>query len=831
MDKIFWPENINRNRPLDILDSMPAPLTLVVAPMGYGKTTLVHTFLADKESSSHIWLELEKDSEPDGVFIWHKICDGFKAAGHEVVNKLVEYGLPMTERSAMMLARELKGAFASPFYVVLDNYQEYEGQELNSLFYSLSLENVENLHIVIISRVFPEIPYEELWMKKLCLIVEQGLLTLSREEIGKFFRLNDAGLTEQELETVVACTEGWVSAVYLVLLEYKRFRSIGSIGGIARLMKTSVFDNLTDKAKNIFMRMSLFDYFTAEQAAYVTEYEVSQAVLHDYVRDIGFIKYNNVNNTFQLHTLLKAVAGTELEHQGIDKRPIYRRCARWYERKEAYIDAIRYFRRAGDTDEIYRIIEEQHCYQLYEEAPRIISQFFEQMPPEENYRHEQAYLTYLYTILVKRNSTADYRMFKAAEGYYLEHYEGERRSRIEGELKIVESCIESGSLEYRTQCIREAYELLKGSISRIFDERIALTFGVPGVINLYHDKVGCLKESVALAKQYTSYYMQLVNGVKGGWDELYDAEYYYALGKVEKAKQLAHIVWEKSRFRKQVCIVISSFFVLSRCDIYLGNVKEYQERLRDMEQEMKQEKRGLFLMDYDLAIGFLCGTQGDVERVPGWIKEFDFTECNTVVRSLRTGSLIFGLVLIRREQWARLEALAEEMLVPYGLYEHVYVSISAYIYLAVAKYHLKNMEEAKRCLKRGLEIARPDGIVMPFVESSMFSMPVLEALAATDDYAKKILRISVEYQAGCQQFQEKSVQMLLTERERSVMELVTQGMRNQEIAKTLNIAPVTVEKTLTNVYRKLEVTNRTAAITKLGGGVGMVSHNYIGPYF
>jgi DNA-binding CsgD family transcriptional regulator len=53
---------------------------------------------------------------------------------------------------------------------------------------------------------------------------------------------------------------------------------------------------------------------------------------------------------------------------------------------------------------------------------------------------------------------------------------------------------------------------------------------------------------------------------------------------------------------------------------------------------------------------------------------------------------------------------------------------------------------------------------------------------------------------------------LLTARERQVLDLVAEGMHNSEIAQDLWVSPSTVRKHLENIYEKLEVSTRTAAV-------------------
>lgn len=53
---------------------------------------------------------------------------------------------------------------------------------------------------------------------------------------------------------------------------------------------------------------------------------------------------------------------------------------------------------------------------------------------------------------------------------------------------------------------------------------------------------------------------------------------------------------------------------------------------------------------------------------------------------------------------------------------------------------------------------------------------------------------------------------LLTKRETQVMELLSKGRKNKEIARELGLAEHTIESHLQRIYEKLDVSNRTEAV-------------------
>jgi DNA-binding NarL/FixJ family response regulator len=54
----------------------------------------------------------------------------------------------------------------------------------------------------------------------------------------------------------------------------------------------------------------------------------------------------------------------------------------------------------------------------------------------------------------------------------------------------------------------------------------------------------------------------------------------------------------------------------------------------------------------------------------------------------------------------------------------------------------------------------------------------------------------------------------LTDREREVLELIARGLSNGEIARTLVVSPKTVRNHVSNVFTKLQVTDRAEAIVR-----------------
>ena len=84
------------------------------------------------------------------------------------------------------------------------------------------VDNIDNIHIVLISRILPyNIPYEAMFLKGQSVLITQQDLKLTKDEEKVIFKENEINLTAEEADLLYEHTDGWISAVYLSLYEYK----------------------------------------------------------------------------------------------------------------------------------------------------------------------------------------------------------------------------------------------------------------------------------------------------------------------------------------------------------------------------------------------------------------------------------------------------------------------------------------------------------------------------------------------------------------------------------------------------------------------------------
>lgn len=799
----------------EILANINRPLLIISAPSGYGKTMIARAFFSRHPEIKSIWISLGRMAV-DENFVWKKLCDSLKENSPRTSEMLRELGLPRTRQELEAFFTIIKRGVIKPVCLVLDDYHECNGQASNRLIERVVYEEIPNLHIMILSRTFPDISYEEMFLKGYCTILDQKSLALSREESERIFSIHGISLTEPEKNKMYEYTNGWIAAVYLVLYDYMRINRLENFTSIGRLLKNSIFDKLSDGMKELCMKMSLFESFTLEEAHFVLRRKTLASEIAQMQEIFGFIQFDITSRTYIMHELLKSVARRELENQKIDRNEIYIRFAQCREKAGNYISALASYANANAYDRVLQLLTKEQRYSIYEQAPGIVGEILESVPIELRMKYPAAYLGYLYFLLLRDDVSKGEELFLEIKERYEQagEWEPEEYNRIKGELLVVGALLDFNRLEIINSKLQKACELLDGQPSAVL-ENMLLTYGTPTMTVLYYNEPGSLFRVKELEKTYAGYYMRLIKKTDRGWNDFFDAEYYLLRGDFARAEMLANKVLMRTIQKDGLCVDISAHYIKLRCLIGQGKTIEVEDGIRTLTWMMRNVTQPILVTEYELVCGYVYACIGENEKVPVWLRQFKLDNCNRMVRNVRSGCVIYGTMLCRQHKWEKLDAVAEQMLVPYDTTWHNYITVFGHLCKAIAVLNLEGIKQACGHFLKAVELAERDQLTIPFIERGGDILPIVEALSKSNRFCRELLTPVKEYQKGLRCFERKPPKVILTAREKEIMALVNDGFRNQEISEKMNIAPVTVEKTLTNVYRKLNVSNRTSAVSRM----------------
>lgn len=212
---------VHRDRLSSLLKpASPKRLNLVIAPAGFGKTTLASQWCAETPSPT-AWLSLdEHDDEPRRF--WQYIIGAFEYAGLAGLadcRKQLSQVDGNTASGAITGLLNLLSADASPWLLVLDDFHFIRNAQILRDFAYFADYLPPEITVTLASRTEPALPLSRWRVRRWVQDVHPGLLAFSEEECRRFFQdTMGLSLSEADVRSICRKTEGWVAAMQLTAL-------------------------------------------------------------------------------------------------------------------------------------------------------------------------------------------------------------------------------------------------------------------------------------------------------------------------------------------------------------------------------------------------------------------------------------------------------------------------------------------------------------------------------------------------------------------------------------------------------------------------------------
>ncbi|MGN0350835.1 MAG: LuxR C-terminal-related transcriptional regulator [Roseburia sp.] len=794
-------------------EMMKKQVLFVTAPMGYGKTTIVRESLNAHDYEVVEWFYFGKNADEDYVFT-KQMENVFAKNGNE---KALEPDRQYTKLSYYELetyARMLKQTITKETVCVFDDYHLCSLKYMNKLIELVAGLEIPHFHLIVISRYYPELPYVEMQMKGECELLEKKDLYLSPEEIALFFQENNCELAREELQEVVEYSDGWMAAVYLLCSNYMQDGCLRGRKSVSNLIRTSVFQRLGEEEQQILFYLAMMESCTPEQINFVTDNDQAAVFLFEMEQKIGFLQY--VGGTgFFIHSMLRSVLEEEIARHGIAKREILLKNVRWFLQQKEYSNAITILNELECYEEIFEVLKEDPIT-ICQECLGVLYEIFSKMPKEYRVKYCEQYLIFISIYIIKGNAGEAlllYGEIREEVDQMMEKVQDEMWLCQLTLLKIIYFFNDLGRMT------KESLPLLErmGRKGReLYIQEAKRLFAVPNILRILHYEWGGLRNSLVHSRDY----MKALEGefpMKLSKEYgIIRVEYIYEMGDWKKAERLAQKELQRGSHEHNAILMVAAYQILLYTSIFSGNREKMQQYLLELEdckqkypEEMTKQSANLLLTDVYSTLG--CEEKAWENR-----QEMDLKGSNYIMNTSGGFQYVYAKIMCCRKNYSELEFVADDILYSRGHGNVLYKQIYGKMFQAIAAFYQGREEEAVECLEELLEECSKDGIIMIFAENAPELLPILQKLKKSP-FVEKVREICETCGKQIEKMRQPDIpkeKFLLTPRECEVMDLVEQGKKNAEIAEELHIAQITVEKTLSNIYRKLEVKNRAAALVK-----------------
>jgi LuxR family transcriptional regulator, maltose regulon positive regulatory protein len=372
------PEQLVRRRLLDLLrNALECKVSVISAPTGYGKTTLLAQWRQVEEAEvPFAWVTLdEHDNDP--IRLWRHIVEALRRAMPEEdfgADDLVGMSAIGQEFVGIILPTLINevSEFSHPVVLVLDDYQFITKQDAHESV-TFFLEHLpENVHLVISSRSDPPLPLARARATGEMNEIRTEQLAFTEEETDCL--LNEKmglGIGPDDLSVLHERTEGWPAGIYLASLSLKdkqdkhafieAFR--GSNRYVVGLLGEEVLAGLTQDVRRFLLETSVLRRLTGPLCDAVTGREGSAGLLRELARSNLFVvSLDEQGEWYRYHQLFSELLLYELKSSQPDLVPTLRRRASVWLEGAGYIEAaIRQAIAASDFERVGLLIT-RHWY-------------------------------------------------------------------------------------------------------------------------------------------------------------------------------------------------------------------------------------------------------------------------------------------------------------------------------------------------------------------------------------------------------------------------------------------------------------------------------------
>ena len=342
------------------------PIVLVVAPAGYGKTTLLSQW-AERNGQAFGWVSVdEKDNDPKILLTYvAEALDAVEPISERVFDALAS---PSSSVPGSVVPR-LSSAFASmtsPVVLVLDDVHVLHNSECQAALPVLADHVPNGSRLVLAGRDQPPLRIARLRAEGRILEIGPGDLALTTAETSSLLRNADLALGEDVVAELYQRTEGWAAGLYLAALYLKE-------GG--SLPETAVSFSGRDRFINEYVEAEFLARLSRQRRAFVTRTSVLERMcgplceamlelpgaaetLADLERsNLLLVPLDRRGEWYRYHHLFRDILLAELTRGEPDLIPVLRRrAAAWCLANALPEEALEYSMAAGDVDAAARLI-------------------------------------------------------------------------------------------------------------------------------------------------------------------------------------------------------------------------------------------------------------------------------------------------------------------------------------------------------------------------------------------------------------------------------------------------------------------------------------------
>lgn len=797
------------------------PLTVVEAPSGFGKTTAIREYLRENlpPGAGEYWYTCL--GEPAAI-AWRGICELLGNANEQVAASLKKLEMPTIDTMMHLAAIFRNLSCEAETYLVIDNYQLLRCDIPGELMSIFSMHESASLHIIFITQQLGVRQKAALRSANVHMI-DSSAFFFDREGIASLFRMEGIRLLENDLESVLLSTEGWVAAIRLQIINYEENGSFDRTIGVEHLVENAIWNRLEPDEKDFLLAVSILDSFTARQGAIMLGCEVLPENIEELLNYSDFIRYVPDKGIYVIHGILQNYLQNRFYHHQPEEfqNKIFRLAGQSFAAISQYLPAAQFFFKVRDFDAILSMPfnGEYLSNQKEKHLLSFVAQMVDECPEETLIKYPFTMLTFSYQMFIGGRFGTYLKLCRLI-GSVIEAGAGldeEELRRIKGEYTLMASFGYYNDIGRMGAGYRKAWETLNEP-SGMFKYDFPWTFGCTSVLFMFWRRPGELEDEIRSLEECLPIYRKLTQGHGAGAASVMRAEALLMRGADDQAEIYCHRALYEARSYQQTSTGLCAELVLARIAILRGDPEGYFAAIRNIQNYARDNSNLYVLRMVDICMTVLGLVLGVTDYVAKWFYDMESIRKIVYAPVIPYAQTLYSMLLLTEKRYNELFGISQMILDaasdPAGAIQYLMPQLYHYKYLAVAKLSCGNGREAMAHLLKALQIALPDRIYLPFSTHVNMLESYLESAKNTAldrEGINAVIALGRRQEKGVAAikkaiFQAKSP---LTAREREIALLARERLSAKEIADKLYIAEATVKTILKNVYGKLDIHSKS----------------------
>lgn len=840
-------------------------LTLISAPAGFGKTTLLLQWIFQNRIPA-AWISLDTSDSDPASFLCYLIAALQKITEHtgDAVLSMMQSPHPPPFQTILIHLMDEISHINKDFILVMDDYHTIENPDIHTTVNFILAHLPPKMHVVISTRTDPPLPLARMTSRHQITEIRSSDLCFTLDETVSFFNETmNLNLSRDDISRLESRTEGWIAGLQLAGLSMQGREDLpdfidafaGDNRHIADYLVDEVLNLQPDPIQDFLLKTSILGRFKDELCDFITQGKDARKILGMLeASNLFIIPLDDRRGWYRYHQLFADLLRLKLDQTDKTLAPdLHKKASLWFEKNDYREEAIDHALAAKDYFSAANLIETftEAVWQGGEQVT--LFRWADQLPEEYILSRPNLCLFHARVLFESGHQDAAERKLSR-----LEKAEGlscaSTPAGIQGRIAAVKAYMAGrrgdtqGIVTYSQQALAALPE--KDSVWRAIvaissglahelagDSTAAITAHTEAVAaarkagNVYFylitrlwlaialKDVGRLPEAMEICRQLLDEVNEkklsfnvAVGHAFGGWSEIL-----YELNRLDEACDYSQKSIALMEQGHDVSHLGRRYSYLVKILCSKGNIAGAEKTVLKMEKLMQTSDMPPWTTTRIEAVkARIWLMKGNLAALEKWVTRCGLTLDRPPTLLKDDEYIMFARILVAQGRFNDAGAVLNQLLQMEARAGRILSQIEILLIKALALKKETKQTQSMAAVMKALSLAEPGGYIRIFADEGPPLAGLLEKLpdsgqTALGAFVKKVLS---KCGSGKSPGTDPGLGEPLSRRELEVLRLIASGLSNNKIMETLFISLPTVKTHCRNLYVKLNVHSRTQAVSK-----------------